>query len=164
MTCDDLTLLFPAADDANLHEFAIAPIEQRSILVNGRIRNWTGSIKNVLSPLMIRGRDGGLKQMRIGSHPFGDAEAAMVALDAAVAAYDSVRGAWPTMHVAERIIAMQNFLAEMHARRADLTRLIMWEIGKTLADSEKEFDQCPTNNRGDLSCQRINTCSGWREV
>lgn len=141
MTRDDLTLLFPTEDDADLREFAIAPIEQRTVLVNGQIRDWTGPIRDVLSPVMVRGRDGGLTQMRIGSHPFGDVEAARLALDAAAAAYDNGRGAWPTMRVAERVEAMQKFLAGMRARRTEIAHLIMWEIGKTLADSEKEFDR-----------------------
>lgn len=141
MNRDNLSLLFPTADDAALHEAAIAPIEQRSVLVNGEMRDWTGPVKNVLSPVMVRGSDGGLRQMRIGSHPSGDVEAAIAALDAAVAACDSGRGAWPTMRVSERILAMQRFLVGMCARRAEVTRLIMWEIGKTLADSEKKFDR-----------------------
>lgn len=141
MSRDNLSLLFPTADDAALHEAAIAPIEQRSVLVNGEMRDWIGPVKNVLSPVMVRGSNGGLTQMRIGSHPSGDVATAITALDAAVAAYDSGRGAWPTMRVSERILAMQRFLAGMCARRAEVTRLIMWEIGKTLADSEKEFDR-----------------------
>ncbi|OKO81850.1 aldehyde dehydrogenase [Bradyrhizobium sp. NAS96.2] len=141
MTCDDLTLLFPSENDADLREFAIASIEQRTVLINGKICDWAGPIKDVLSPVMVRGRDGSLSQMRIGSHPFGNVEAAMVALNAAVAAYDNGRGTWPTMPVPERIKAMQKFLAGMRARRAEVTRLIMWEIGKSLLDSEQEFDR-----------------------
>ncbi|MBB4383220.1 NADP-dependent glyceraldehyde-3-phosphate dehydrogenase [Bradyrhizobium sp. SBR1B] len=141
MSRDDLSHLFPTADDATLHEASIAPIEQRGVLVDGEMRDWTGPVKNVFSPVMVRGRDGGLTQIRVGSYPSGDASAAITALDAAVAAYDSGRGAWPSMRVSERILAMQRFLAEMCARRAEVTRLIMWEIGKTLSDSEKEFDR-----------------------
>ena len=70
----------------------------------------------------------------------GEAESD-AALDAAVAAYDNGRGAWPTMTVAERIAAMQDFTRQMVAKRAEVVRLIMWEIGKSLADSEKEFDR-----------------------
>jgi acyl-CoA reductase-like NAD-dependent aldehyde dehydrogenase len=141
MNSNDLNLLFPDADDADLREFAIAPIEQRRILVGGEIRDWTGPTKTVLSPVMVRGEDGNLTQIRLGSHPFGDVGSALTALDAAVAAYDNGRGVWSTMRVVDRIAAMQKFVARMSARRADVTRLIMWEIGKTLADSEKEFDR-----------------------
>jgi glyceraldehyde-3-phosphate dehydrogenase (NADP+) len=44
------------------------------------------------------------------------------------------------MSVAERIACMQDFTKQMQARRQEIVRLIMWEIGKSLADSEKEFD------------------------
>jgi aldehyde dehydrogenase (NAD+) len=70
----------------------------------------------------------------------GEAESD-AALDAAVAAYDSGRGEWPTMSVAERIGRMQEFTKQMQAKRREVVRLIMWEIGKSLADSEKEFDR-----------------------
>jgi glyceraldehyde-3-phosphate dehydrogenase (NADP+) len=141
MNSDHLNLLFPDAGDADLREYAIAPIEQRRVLVGGKIRDWTGPTKCVLSPVMVRGNDGNLTQIRLGSHPFGDVGSALTALDAAVAAYDNGRGVWSTMRVADRIAAMQKFVARMSARRADVTRLIMREIGKTLADSEKEFDR-----------------------
>ena len=48
---------------------------------------------------------------------------------------------WPTMTVAERIACMQDFVRQMVAQRATIVRLIMWEIGKSLADSAKEFDR-----------------------
>jgi glyceraldehyde-3-phosphate dehydrogenase (NADP+) len=141
MNADHLNLLFPGAEDADLRQFAIAPIEQRRILVGGEIRDWTGPTKTILSPVMVRGEDGNLARIRLSSHPFGDVGSALVALDAAVAAYDNGCGAWSTMRVVDRTTAMQKFLARMSACRADVTRLIMWEIGKTLADSEKEFDR-----------------------
>jgi aldehyde dehydrogenase (NAD+) len=45
------------------------------------------------------------------------------------------------MTVADRIACMQSFTAQMIARRQEVVRLIMWEIGKSQADSEKEFDR-----------------------
>ncbi|WP_256061106.1 hypothetical protein, partial [Klebsiella pneumoniae] len=39
------------------------------------------------------------------------------ALDAAVAAYDNGRVAWPTMRVAERIAHVESFLARMREQR-----------------------------------------------
>src|SRR5262249_40136234 len=141
MTRNDLISLFPTADDADLRNLAIAPVEQRRTLINGEFLEWTGLVRDVLSPVMIRDGDGHLTQVRLGSHPHGGVDTAMLALDAAVAAYDCGRGVWPTMRVADRIAAMQRFLAAMSARRTDVVQLIMWEIGKTLGDSEKEFDR-----------------------
>lgn len=141
MTKLDLTELFPRSDDPALSNVAIAPIEQRSTLVDGDLRDWTGPFKDIFSPVMVRGNNGGLAQARLGSHPYGGVDAAMIALQAAARAYDSGRGAWPTMCVADRIAAMKRFLSGMVARRSEVVRLIMWEIGKTLQDSEKEFDR-----------------------
>jgi acyl-CoA reductase-like NAD-dependent aldehyde dehydrogenase len=45
------------------------------------------------------------------------------------------------MSVGERIECLQDFTRRMVAQRAPVVKLIMWEIGKTLADSEKEFDR-----------------------
>jgi acyl-CoA reductase-like NAD-dependent aldehyde dehydrogenase len=58
-----------------------------------------------------------------------------------VAAYDDGRGLWPTMTVAERIGCLQDFTNQMISRRQEVVDLIMWEIGKPKADSEKEFDR-----------------------
>ncbi|MEP0813941.1 MAG: NADP-dependent glyceraldehyde-3-phosphate dehydrogenase, partial [bacterium] len=56
-------------------------------------------------------------------------------------AYGNGRGAWPTMPVADRIAHVADFAARMAQKRDEVVRLLMWEIGKTLADSEKEFDR-----------------------
>ena len=45
------------------------------------------------------------------------------------------------MAVAERIACMQEFTKQMVARRREVVNLIMWEIGKSLVDSQKEFDR-----------------------
>jgi glyceraldehyde-3-phosphate dehydrogenase (NADP+) len=68
-------------------------------------------------------------------------EMALSVLDAALRAYDSGRGRWPTMTVGERIACVQDFAWRMKAQRDQVVRLLMWEIGKSLKDSEKEFDR-----------------------
>jgi glyceraldehyde-3-phosphate dehydrogenase (NADP+) len=95
----------------------------------------------VLSPICLRDAEGGLRQVELGSCPQGGEAEAEAALEAAVRAYDNGRGVWPTMSVAERIACMQDFAKQMQARRQEIVRLIMWEIGKSLGDSEKEFDR-----------------------
>jgi acyl-CoA reductase-like NAD-dependent aldehyde dehydrogenase len=85
--------------------------------------------------------EAGLSRKLVGSYPDCDAEAAMEALDAAVAAYDNGQGAWPAMCVAERINCLESFLEKMIVQRELIIKLIVWEIGKTLKDSAKEFDR-----------------------
>jgi len=82
-----------------------------------------------------------LEQVELGSYPVGGEQEAEEALAAAVAAYDEGRGVWPTMTVAGRIACMEDFTARMIASRQEVIRLIMWEIGKSQTDSEKEFDR-----------------------
>jgi aldehyde dehydrogenase (NAD+) len=69
------------------------------------------------------------------------AEESDAMVEAAARAYDRGRGAWPTMTVAARIECMQRFVQGMAQRREAVARLIMWEIGKSIADAAKEFDR-----------------------
>ncbi|WP_427122147.1 aldehyde dehydrogenase family protein [Pseudomonas aeruginosa] len=56
-------------------------------------------------------------------------------------AYDHGQGLWPNLRVAERIQHVERFLARMREQREAVVKLLMWEIGKNLKDSEKEFDR-----------------------
>ncbi|HEU0202132.1 MAG TPA: NADP-dependent glyceraldehyde-3-phosphate dehydrogenase, partial [Burkholderiaceae bacterium] len=116
-------------------------IHQRTYLVNGVLETWEGPTQKVLSPVCLRNGSGELRQMEIGSYPLIAEPQADAALAAAVAAYADGRGAWPTMAVAERIECVQEFTRRMVEQRTLVVKLIMWEIGKSLADSEKEFDR-----------------------
>jgi glyceraldehyde-3-phosphate dehydrogenase (NADP+) len=140
LTSQQLKELFP--EESRLKDCDVPPpLHQRETLVNGELRPWTGSVETVRSAICVRKADGSLDQVELGSHPIGGVPEAQVALDAAVAAYDNGRGEWPTMTVAQRIACMQDFTRQMVARREQIVSLIMWEIGKTLADSQKEFDR-----------------------
>jgi glyceraldehyde-3-phosphate dehydrogenase (NADP+) len=141
MDAEKLNGLFPALNDIPAEHRMDKQLHQRDILVNGVLKPWTGATQKVLSPIYTRGADGKLSQVELGSIPKAGEAEAMEALDAAVAAYDNGRGEWPTMTVAERISHTQNFVRQMVAARTEVVRLIMWEIGKSLSDSEKEFDR-----------------------
>ena len=45
------------------------------------------------------------------------------------------------MSVSERIKCVENLITKMLEQKAIVVKLLMWEIGKTYADSEKEFDR-----------------------
>ena len=134
-----LQQLFPTADILSEHQ-PPSPVHQRHYLVNGELRPWEGPLETVRSPVCVRG-EGTLEQVELGSYPVGGEQEAEEALAAAVAAYDEGRGVWPTMTVAGRIACMQDFTARMIASRQEVISLIMWEIGKSQTDSEKEFDR-----------------------
>ncbi|MCO7516999.1 NADP-dependent glyceraldehyde-3-phosphate dehydrogenase [Pseudomonas guariconensis] len=135
-----LDSLFPEACDIPEAWRLGEPLEQRDYLVAGQLRRWDGPLATVRSPVWIKDGDGE-HQVVLGSAPLLDAETALTALDAAVEAYDKGRGAWPTMRVAERIQHVEAFLARMREQREAVVKLLMWEIGKNLKDSQKEFDR-----------------------
>ncbi|HGA2318189.1 TPA: NADP-dependent glyceraldehyde-3-phosphate dehydrogenase [Pseudomonas putida] len=135
-----LDSLFPVAGDIPEHWRLGNPLEQRDYLVNGELRRWDGPLATVRSPVWLKEADGE-RQVVLGSAPLLDADTALTALDAAVNAYDKGRGAWPNMRVAERIQHVERFLARMREQRTAVVKLLMWEIGKNLKDSEKEFDR-----------------------
>lgn len=121
-------------------QYRIDRIDQRRYLVDGKLETWQGSSYEVLSPIYTRRGDGFIQET-IGSYPLLDQPAALEILHAAVKAYDNGKGIWPTMSVEERIHCMQVFLRKMKEKRNQVVNLLMWEIGKNLADSEKEFDR-----------------------
>ncbi|KHL76070.1 aldehyde dehydrogenase [Pseudomonas putida] len=135
-----LDSLFPAAGDVPTPWRLGEPLEQRDYLVNGELRRWDGPLATVRSPVWLKEGEGE-RQVILGSAPLLDADTALTALDAAVQAYDKGRGAWPNMRVAERIQHVETFLARMREQRQAVVKLLMWEIGKNLKDSEKEFDR-----------------------
>ncbi len=82
-----------------------------------------------------------IRQHYLGSVPDMGEKEALDALDAAVKAYDQGQGVWPTMKVRDRIECMEKFVRIMETKRDEVVKYLMWEIGKTLPDSEKEFDR-----------------------
>ncbi|MBC8035502.1 MAG: NADP-dependent glyceraldehyde-3-phosphate dehydrogenase [Chitinophagaceae bacterium] len=115
-------------------------INQKEYLSNGEMKQWSGSVHEVFSPVCIRTKDG-LQRKLIGSYPVCTEKEAKESLDAAVEAYHDGRGEWPTMSVAERIGCVEQFTGKMIEQKDIMVKLIMWEIGKSQADSIKEFDR-----------------------
>jgi acyl-CoA reductase-like NAD-dependent aldehyde dehydrogenase len=115
-------------------------IHQREYLCNGEMKLWNGAVQEVYSPVCIRTANG-LQRKLIGTYPVCTEKEAFEALDTAVAAYDSGRGQWPTMTVADRIKCVEKFITKMRDQKEIVVKLIMWEIGKSYADSGKEFDR-----------------------
>ncbi len=109
-------------------------------LIGGEIREWKGPTNEVKSCLFFNWNDG-IVRPTLGYAPILDAAEALEALHAAQKAWDNGQGEWPTMTVAARINAVEAFVVRMKAVRETVVELIMWEIGKNLADAQKEFDR-----------------------
>ena len=135
-----LANIFHPEDSIPEHFKISQPIEQREYLINGELKIWDGNLNPVLSPVFIKEGDK-VVQKNIGSTPLLTTKESLAALDAAVKAYDLGHGDWPTKSVQARIEHVEKFLAAMRAKRDEVVKLLMWEIGKPLKDSEKEFDR-----------------------
>jgi glyceraldehyde-3-phosphate dehydrogenase (NADP+) len=132
--------IFPRQEDIPAELWTGLPMPQEGYLSNGRVHQWTGPMQTVYSPICIQ-RETGPEPVGIGTYPLLTETEALQALDAAVAAYDHGRGPWPTMSVAERIGHMQRFVFRMLEQKEKVVHLLMWEVGKSLQDSVKEFDR-----------------------
>lgn len=120
-------------------EFKINSLNiQDTYLVNGELKKWTGELTPVYSTISSTDK---YAPTLLGSVPsMGETEALEV-LASASNAYDNGQGLWPTMKVADRIRCMEDFVSKMKTTRTEVIKLLMWEIGKSLDDSEKEFDR-----------------------
>lgn len=121
-------------------EYKVPVIHQREYLLNGELVQWNGDVTEIYSPVCIP-PENGLERKLLGSIPNIGPQEALDVLDACVEAYDNGLGKWPTMSVEGRIQCMQKFVGLMIKERDLVIKLLMWEIGKTLSDSTKEFDR-----------------------
>lgn len=115
-------------------------LNQREYLSDGEMRSWDGEVHTVYSPVCIKTPEG-LKRKVIGTYPLCTEKEAMESLLAAESAYDNGRGEWPTMSVADRISCVERFTRQIIEKKGEVVKLLMWEIGKSHADSIKEFDR-----------------------
>ncbi len=132
--------IFPSTDQIPAQWQLNGFIEQREYLINGELRIWDGPMNDVISPITIINGNGNVKNS-IGSTPLLTEKESLEALDSAVLAYNNGTGEWPTMVIKKRIKHVEHFLLQMKKQRTDVVKLLMWEIGKNLQDSEKEFDR-----------------------
>lgn len=115
-----------------------SPLNQNTYLVNGELKSWAGNTAEVYSTISSTEA---YKPTLLGTIPqLGETEA-LEALDSACSAYNNGQGLWPTMKVIDRIACMEKFVEQMKTKRDEVVKLLMWEVGKNLIDSEKEFDR-----------------------
>jgi len=132
--------IFFKAEDIPAEFQLPSEVHQREYLSNGEMKSWDGQVHEVFSPISVQTGEG-LERVLIGSYPVCTEKEAQESLEAAVAAYNNGRGEWPTMGVAERIHCVEQFTGKMIEQKDIIVKLIMWEIGKSFADSVKEFDR-----------------------
>ncbi|MFI5171229.1 MAG: NADP-dependent glyceraldehyde-3-phosphate dehydrogenase [Chitinophagales bacterium] len=132
--------IYPSPDAIPDNAKLDLPIKQERYLINGELKTWKKDFTKIYSPVYLKKGDQ-YEQVLVGEIPHYDIETALSALSAAVESYNLGRGEWPMMPVKKRIACMITFTENMKSKREEVVRLLMWEIGKTRADSEKEFDR-----------------------
>ncbi len=135
-----LSAVFPEATSVPKQVQIPPSLEQREYLVDGQMLIWNGELSPVASPVCLK-EGNQFKQQIIGSTPLLTSKEALHAMEAAVKAYDLGHGVWPMMPVVDRIRHVEGFLVKMKEKRQEVVNLLMWEIGKSQKDSEKEFDR-----------------------
>jgi len=117
-------------------EYQIEPIQHTHYLLDGKIEKWRGEASEVYSTIHTNS-----KPTLLGTIPSMDGDSALLAVNSAYEAFGKGQGKWPTMKVASRIECMEKFVEKMKLKREEIVKLLMWEIGKNLSDSQKEFDR-----------------------
>jgi glyceraldehyde-3-phosphate dehydrogenase (NADP+) len=140
-TLKTIQQIFPTESEIPQNHQLVSFLEKNEYLINGEIKNWDGAMNDILSPVCVEDEQGKLTRKVIGRTPLLTSKEALEALDAATAAFDSGRGEWVKMSVNQRISHVEKFIDRMRQKKSDVVNLLMWEIGKSLKDSEKEFDR-----------------------
>lgn len=137
---EKIATIFPEEKDIP-HEFMKKmPVEQNAYLINGELCLWSGPMQDVFSPVFVKTAEGLFPRL-LGRYPLLTEKESFEALDAAARAYDNGKGLWPAMSVEKRIRHVEEFSRLMKERKTEVVHALMWEIGKSLVDAEKEFDR-----------------------
>ena len=131
--------LFDAFSSVNSKENPF--ISQEEYLVDGNFKAWNGPFNDIHSAV-CKSVDGiNLERILIGKIPKTGLPEAFECLESSEKAYNNGFGEWPTLSVEKRIYHVEQFVGEMLKLRSEVVNLLMWEIGKSEKDSEKEFDR-----------------------
>lgn len=140
-TPNDLQQAFPNEKDIPENIRLSEPLHQKRILIDGGFLNWDGPVHTVYSQIFVKKDGQEPAPYEIGSYPLATEKEAELALNAALKAHDYGRGEWPSMGAEGRIKALEGFTKGLKAHREEIVKLIVWEIAKSIADAEKEFDR-----------------------
>jgi glyceraldehyde-3-phosphate dehydrogenase (NADP+) len=116
------------------------PLSFQHYLLDGELLVWNGPMQEIFSPVFVDDASGP-KRQPLGSCPLHDAHAGEEALRAAGNAWDKGLGSWPNLPAEARMACVADFSRRMLAKRAEIVRLMVWEICKSRKESEQEFDR-----------------------
>ncbi|MBO9666175.1 MAG: aldehyde dehydrogenase family protein [Bdellovibrio sp.] len=119
----------------NLPSFPEIPLINGRVLINGTLRDSGFESQPVHSTC---DKD---QAKIIGTTPHVSLVVLMEAVESAAKSWNKGLGDWPTARMEDRVRAVQTFRDKMITQRELVCRLLMWEIGKTWADAQNEFDR-----------------------
>lgn len=131
--------LFTVFSSVNSKEIPF--INQEEYLVDGAFKSWNGPFNEIHAAICKPTSNENLERILIGKIPKTGLPEAFECLESAEKAYDNGFGEWPMFSVEKRISHVEHFIGEMLKLRTEVVNLLMWEIGKSEKDSEKEFDR-----------------------
>ena len=132
-------ILFPKASE--LPPGISIPSVSARILVDGRILRSGFETQDVFSPCSLENEKGELYFPKIGTTPHITPDHFVEVVETASRAWSKGLGAWPSSRVERRVEAVGMFRDQMLLHRQTIAELLMWEIGKSWADSCAEFDR-----------------------
>ena len=131
--------LFDAFSSVNAKKIPF--INQQEYLVDGKFKSWDEPFKEIHSAICNPVSDEKTERILIGKIPKTGLPEAFECLESAEKAYNNGFGEWPMLSVENRIFYVENFVGEMLKLKTEVVNLLMWEIGKSEKDAEKEFDR-----------------------
>ena len=161
-TCPNAPVSLASAGPGDAHYDTKPFISGARTFLGGVIGPFSGEVIPVTSPIIDSSTN---KRTVIGEMAQMREADAMQALAAAQRAWSNGQGTWPQMSAAERIAALQNVVAALKLRRAEIVNALMWEICKTSADAALEFDRTVLFIEATLKAYRdADSASTWRTV
>lgn len=123
-----MSFVFPS-EESIPEKYRIQPIHQKEYLLGGEIRIWEGESQIVKSPIFLN-KNGKLEQVVLGSYPNFDEKQSLLALDAAVKAYNHGTGVWPIATTKERIEAVRKFITLMKGKKTKSSYFLCGRLAK----------------------------------
>jgi len=126
---------------SSVNERNIPFIDQQEYLVDGQFKSWEMPYNEIYSAVCKPTNENKLERILIGKTPKTGLPEALECLESSDKAYNNGFGEWPMFSVEKRIFHVEHFVGEMIKLRSEVVNLLMWEIGKSEKDAEKEFDR-----------------------
>ena len=126
---------------SSVNERNIPFIDQQEYLVDGQFKSWEMPYNEIYSAVCKPTNENKLERILIGKTPKTGLPEALECLESSDKAYNNGFGEWPMFSVEKRIFHVEHFVGEMIKLKSEVVNLLMWEIGKSEKDAEKEFDR-----------------------